>query len=134
MKKNRIAIALTAFALALTATTGFAIAKSQDKSVAATETAEESINLNGKTIIMRTFFGGYVVDDDDIDNIKAASQRTDIDTKDLKEMLYTLENGQRYEDSKLGCTYVLVRKPGNENVTFELPVQNPKFYYLVCYF
>lgn len=130
-KKNRFAVILTTLAIAACATTGIAYAKAQGQPVLATEESNATIDLNGKVVIMRSFFGGYIVNPGDIDNIEKAAQNSS--NSDLADMAKVIENGQRYKDAKLGCEYIIIRKPGNENTTFELPRQNPKFVYLAGY-
>lgn len=140
MKKKNTTIviaAVAAIAIGATATIA-AYAKSDDQSVtkaattAEVETENEATDLNGKIIVMRSFFGGYIIDEDDVPEIKSAAAKAsangDANAKQLSDIVKVIENGQSYDDETLGAEFRIVRKKGNENVTFELPRQKPCFY------
>ena len=103
--------------------------------VTAADTSESnSSSIDGCTIVMRSFYAGYIINDSDIDAIKAEAANDDNpNRKNLKEIINALDNGQHYDDTEINCEYVIVRRKGNEDVTFELPWSTVKVYDLRGY-
>ena len=104
MKKfSKISAILASVAiLGVSAFATITYAKGENKpTVTAAETSESnSSSIDGCTIVMRSFYAGYIINDSDIDAIKAEAANDDNpNRKNLKEIINALDNGQHYDDT-----------------------------------
>jgi hypothetical protein len=121
MKKKAFFAIAASVVIGLSAMSAVAYAKNEKSSPTAEAVVEES-NLDGQLIVMRSFFTGYIIDRNDIEAIETAAKDQDnTNRKNLQEILDVLDRGQSYTDSQIGCEYMIIRRPGEEDVTFELP-------------